>query len=143
MLLFILTHSLNFPTDSRFNTSHVTLYQISTEAKYRQHQSFNTSHVTLYLVIPFRDKYNLTFQYISCYSLSGDSPEIMIYALSFQYISCYSLSAIGSNKNIYHFAFQYISCYSLSLSRYKLFVSTDVSIHLMLLFIIPGLSIVF
>ena len=57
----------------RFNTSHVTLYhnQITTQESIKR--SFNTSHVTLYLQQMVADADEVTFQYISCYSLSNVS----------------------------------------------------------------------
>ena len=76
----------------RFNTSHVTLYLISKKLLLLVHISFNTSHVTLYpklqrvsfpptvvsihlMLLFIGEHFNgqdvtITFQYISCYSLS-------------------------------------------------------------------------
>ena len=98
----------------------------------------------------------LTFQYISCYSLSMGMRLIDADKIMFQYISCYSLSkaaryAFGSLrsfntshvtlyrklllKQYFDSRFQYISCYSLSSTTHNLISSLNVSIHLMLLFI--------
>ena len=60
----------------------------------------------------------------------------MKYRNMFQYISCYSLSGEDSSKNYEASVFQYISCYSLSwISCSFLLHLHRVSIHLMLLFI--------
>ena len=53
---------------------------------------FNTSHVTLYPTSGWDLTSPVTFQYISCYSLS-EMVKFDYYAIyMFQYISCYSLS---------------------------------------------------
>ena len=56
----------------------------------------------------------LSFQYISCYSLSNAESGIHFHAHAFQYISCYSLSEKGTTFVPSVDTFQYISCYSLS-----------------------------
>ena len=53
-----------------FNTSHVTLYQLSISNSTRTVECFNTSHVTLYRCSTCDHVTTVTFQYISCYSLS-------------------------------------------------------------------------
>ena len=97
---------------------------------------FNTSHVTLYPTSGWDLTSPVTFQYISCYSLS-EMVKFDYYAIyMFQYISCYSLSLRPQENipcqtrfNTSHVTlypevhpvsdpsstFQYISCYSLSL----------------------------
>ena len=99
------------------------------------------------------------FQYISCYSLSSSPLSVSPMYPVFQYISCYSLSEEDLQKMHNYFVFQYISCYSLSqrltedhsfqicfnTSHVTLYhhpvpsccLDTQVSIHLMLLFISP------
>ena len=91
MLLFILRQKTTDRTDGCFNTSHVTLYRRWT----------------------FQNRWQWTFQYISCYSLS--IPE----------------DVQDKIKKL----FQYISCYSLSVWSSLSFLKWFVSIHLMLLFI--------
>ena len=118
--------------------------------------SFNTSHVTLYPKDRFGLVNVITFQYISCYSLSKgrwnlnlrmkrfNTSHVTLYLTAatgqkitvvFQYISCYSLSAKNWAMDHLECEFQYISCYSLS-KCIRLYESLFlVSIHLMLLFI--------
>ena len=92
MLLFILGQKTTDRTDGCFNTSHVTLYRRWT----------------------FQNRWQWTFQYISCYSLSiPEDVQDKIKKL-FQYISCYSLSKISRPWSAVQIPFQYISCYSLS-----------------------------
>ena len=57
-------------------------------------QDFNTSHVTLYLLTSSHALFIMLFQYITCYSLSIDFFEHSDNLLEFQYISCYSLSTL-------------------------------------------------
>ena len=59
---------------ARFNTSHVTLYQYKACKLHIRPERFNTSHVTLYLEGEIIEEKPLTFQYISCYSLSISCP---------------------------------------------------------------------
>ena len=121
---------------------------------------FNTSHVTLY---PFGHHFlfwNGLFQYISCYSLSGYSflmrkqfpvsIHLMLLFIAkqlpdgrfsdeFQYISYYSLSITIQNQFGFQYSFNtsHVTLYRLSYrNSYQLIW---VSIHLMLLFIIPAL----
>ena len=61
------------------------------------------------------------------------------YTELFQYISCYSLSQTGFGIQQAINAFQYISCYSLSRGIYLRGTGSNVSIHLMLLFIFETL----
>ena len=53
---------------------------------------FNTSHVTLYQDQVRLLRKPVPFQYISCYSLSGNGMVTKMKQEMFQYISCYSLS---------------------------------------------------
>ena len=98
--------------------------------------SFNTSHVTLYRIIKAFLLELLMFQYISCYSLSLFVSFCEIKQDKFQYISCYSLSCYQLSQEVRKILFQYISCYSLSRSCEEVGGDEEVSIHLMLLFII-------
>ena len=59
------------------------------------------------------------FQYISCYSLSKKMSFEIAKKMVFQYISCYSLSLRSKDINPNRFKFQYISCYSLSVEELK------------------------
>ena len=134
MLLFIDAVHVTMLPQSRFNTSHVTLYPLYADGNDAVLESFNTSHVTLYLQSGTIFLFAIQFQYISCYSLSQwpatrplmrrVSIHLMLLFISnapasprttgtFQYISCYSLSErkqFCRNCRL----FQYISCYSLS-----------------------------
>ena len=58
------------------------------------------------------------------------------FPVEFQYISCYCLSLISISYTSWLTSFQYISCYCLSTSSRAFLISSDISIHLMLLFII-------
>ena len=54
----------------------------------------------------------------------------------FQYISCYCLSYCPSRRSLIFYEFQYISCYCLSFCFYFPVHFQNISIHLMLLFIL-------
>ena len=58
------------------------------------------------------------------------------FPVEFQYISCYCLSLISISYTSWLTSFQYISCYCLSTSSRAFLISSDISIHLMLLFIV-------
>ena len=122
----------------RFNTSHVTLYQIISKLWSIIFDCFNTSHVTLYLgerACIFRISLvsiHLMLLFIQCVdAIKGGNYE-------FQYISCYSLSQTQSVDKDHRVPFQYISCYSLSCYTHRKVSRVCVSIHLMLLFISPA-----
>ena len=97
---------------SNFNTSHVTVYHRLSLSIIHFIKNFNTSHVTVYPIHFFMYRDNFKFQYISCYCLSK------------------SLLGYGTFNR-----FQYISCYCLSESNHVLNCASNISIHLMLLFI--------
>ena len=119
MLLFIPGYRWTSRTSILFQ--YISCYSLSLTRQWsmQRYLSFNTSHVTLYLTSK-ADKTALaqTFQYISCYSLSGSCSKYITESIRFQYISCYSLSW----------------------GRRQPTEQTDVSIHLMLLFIEDELS---
>ena len=118
---------------------------------------FNTSHVTVYLGHRVMELIKDIFQYISCYCLSPEltrsrniyeyfnTSHVTVYPEGektmanmnlFQYISCYCLSTDLCVWFLRCNTFQYISCYCLSdRSESATVSSTDISIHLMLLFI--------
>ena len=148
-----------FPVYTRFNTSHVTLYRLM-QNSYQATSPFQ--YISCYSLSEDRDrncKKVQAFQYISCYSLS----HFLIFLADRSFVSIHLMllfisivSAIPSAASL----FQYISCYSLSLkasvmtgrnarfntSHVTLYLngftttlfSQCVSIHLMLLFILPG-----
>ena len=103
----------------------------------QRYLSFNTSHVTLYHLCLRTAMVIITFQYISCYSLSWSVRRRQYHLCPFQYISCYSLSMTSKHYKYFQPKFQYISCYSLS-RKYPWGNQREigVSIHLMLLFIL-------
>ena len=142
---------------SRFNTSHVTLYR-SIWCWFCRGRS-----VSIHLMLLFiqEGSYgmlgNTLFQYISCYSLSlaqasanantngFNTSHVTLYpnqfikfsnANSFQYISCYSLSAFARKylQEARSFNTSHVTLYPADIER--LYSWCDVSIHLMLLFII-------
>ena len=100
----------------------------------------------------------MLFQYISCYGLSCSSFLKSSKSIVFQYISCYGLSTRDVSINGWIIGFQYISCYGLSAQNdgqavqfmyfntshvtvYQIYripfpVLKDISIHLMLRFIV-------
>ena len=97
---------------------------------------FNTSHVVVYQLIWENDIANcLTFQYISCCSLSGTGNTFVSEYDSFQYISCCSLSTattitIKATSVSIHLMLQFIRERILGI-----ILVGCVSIHLMLQFI--------
>ena len=140
-----------------FNTSHVTLYQITRYLKQLikrfqyiscyslsrylvlvllSWKRFNTSHVTLYqakMEALFTNVTRFNTSHVTLYLQNVDYGKM---AKGFQYISCYSLSSQYPEGQVGICAwFQYISCYSLSRPVYDTIVREMVSIHLMLLFI--------
>ena len=119
-----------------FNTSHVTLYQQSTWTR------MIIYHVSIHLMLLFiyvpnaSQSDRITFQYISCYSLSGfrRSDSSFLPCFNTSHVTLYRLRKISgryaarsfntSHVTLYHMTkrqkdlrnqFQYISCYSLSL----------------------------
>ena len=112
MLLFILRQKTTDRTDGCFNTSHVTLYRRWT----------------------FQNRWQWTFQYISCYSLSVYqryyNSNIMVsihlmllfirFVITFFFeMVCFNTSHVTLYQDIVSWCgnsslFQYISCYSLS-----------------------------
>ena len=120
----------------RFNTSHVTLYLISKKLLLLVHISFNTSHVTLY---PKLQRVSFPPTVVSIHLMLlfiGEHFNGQDVTITFQYISCYSLSPGCLEHHQHPWMFQYISCYSLSHSVPEIRNSSNVSIHLMLLFIV-------
>ena len=111
------------------------------------HLRYRVPDVSIHLMLLFImsdeeiKKQYTEFQYISCYSLSQMKQSDASAFVEFQYISCYSLSLWGPGAPPARQSFQYISCYSLSKQTNKDEWFRGVSIHLMLLFIIPSHSI--
>ena len=118
---------------------------------------FKTSHVIVYLRMYSSPSITLVFQNISCYCLScyclrynllsWISKHLMLLfirsrksskftSITFQNISCYCLSAAIRAGYSVKTAFQNISCYCLSSDDLLLRSSSQISKHLMLLFII-------
>ena len=60
---------------------------------------------------------------------------------SFQYISCYCLSSKSTEQEEENMEFQYISCYCLSQLWLLLYYCLEISIHLMLLFILSPMPL--
>ena len=83
---------------------------------------------------------SILFQYISCYSLSKEGIDNMKDVRSFNtsHVTLYRENTLEAIRE--KLVFQYISCYSLSWGRRQPTEQTDVSIHLMLLFIEDELS---
>ena len=96
---------------------------------------FNTSHVTLYLEVHDKQKHCRTFQYISCYSLSGGLDKsakghtvsihlmllfitsVWFQTLILEWVSIHLMLLFiryGRCRDGIRPSFQYISCYSLS-----------------------------
>ena len=160
MLLFIIFAQINCNFLYSFNTSHVTLYQHLEQPSSSARSCFNTSHVTLYLpslvgtlsvinvsihlmLLFIGEHFNgqdvtITFQYISCYSLSEILHSDIDGTWLFQYISCYSLSESGFLQEAEHLCFNTSHVTLYHLRNLYIFLITIVSIHLMLLFIMAG-----
>ena len=81
------------------------------------------------------------FQYISCCYLSFHRLNENGNYVMFQYISCCYLSFSGTDVIMRKNMFQYISCCYLSVLAFFRFHQFPVSIHLMLLFILPALQL--
>ena len=117
MLLFISMFAFSHEKQSNFNTSHVTVYH------WQIYLLFSVNKISIHLMLLFIALHptltlkSSSFQYISCYCLSGKSFNIFSIHCSFQYISCYCLSAELLGKRYALFTFQYISCYCLSAWR--------------------------
>ena len=113
MLRFIPAPVALFFYNNNFNTSHVTVYQLTKNLHTSYCKYFNTSHVTVYLIDECQIMFNSRFQYISCYGLSApfafvgkgktnfNTSHVTVYRntrkgwkglCKFQYISCYGLS---------------------------------------------------
>ena len=118
MLLFIYTF-VHSNTPLFVISIHLMLLFIRVCTLYSQRiYNFNTSHVTVYLPLVILPTSVSSFQYISCYCLSKAFIDGYWYTLEFQYISCYCLS-----KEL--------------LDIFKFY---NISIHLMLLFIVYGIT---
>ena len=102
-----------------------------------------TNKISIHLMLLFivtvseQDSLRIVFQYISCYCLSLPGRIVSILTTDFNtsHVTVYpsfSASLLSSLSK-----FQYISCYCLSLYRRRWDYRNVISIHLMLLFIIP------
>ena len=137
MLLFIRNVRWNSRKWFGFNTSHVTLYQYKACKLHIRPERFNTSHVTLYLEGEIIEEKPLTFQYISCYSLSISCPICFFRTVVSIHLMLLFIRTPAWPLEVNQ-RFQYISCYSLSRCRHRCCYIRSVSIHLMLLFIKLG-----
>ena len=160
MLLFILPCCCPArPLSGCFNTSHVTLYPKALCPSSCSISSFNTSHVTLYHLWFVTRKSDITFQYISCYSLSIISQNNKGNFLGFNtsHVTLYLGERKAAPMIYLRFNTSHVTLYlgvciqnrsycSVSIHLMLLFIlygrriygfSTIVSIHLMLLFIFP------
>ena len=142
-----------------FNTSHITLYRRNWKRRKKVTAvsihlmllfikyglssgscgtlGFNTSHVTLYLEGEIIEEKPLTFQYISCYSLSISCPICFFRTVVSIHLMLLFIRTPAWPLEVNQ-RFQYISCYSLSRCRHRCCYIRSVSIHLMLLFIKLG-----
>ena len=98
MLLFIRAATAEFCQKYCFNTSHVTLYPSRQDSNLSLTSCFNTSHITLYRghgsysFCRIHVSIHLMLLFILSCSLRATS------LVSFQYISCYSLSDYSGGK---------------------------------------------
>ena len=142
-----------------FNTSHITLYRRNWKRRKKVTAvsihlmllfikyglssgscgtlGFNTSHVTLYLEGEIIEEKPLTFQYISCYSLSISCPICFFRTVVSIHLMLLFIRTPAWPLEVNQ-RFQYISCYSLYRCRHRCCYIRSVSIHLMLLFIKLG-----
>ena len=135
MLLFILLPVCSLLCMSRISIHLMLLFIEFGRFLNKLSDHFNTSHVTVYLPKDETEEIDVWFQYISCYCLSSPLASIAVC----KFISIHlMLLFIPKEKqdNRIEQIFQYISCYCLSdRSESATVSSTDISIHLMLLFI--------
>ena len=135
MLLFIGSILVKIAEDAEFQ--YTSCYSLSSSASCFSFllPGFNTSHVTLYRCKgPRKCPGSLvSIHLMLLFIIGGNNIDLLI--SSFQYISCYSLSILVSAHMGARTGFQYISCYSLSKYCIQKLLQTEVSIHLMLLFI--------
>ena len=118
-----------------FNTSHVTVYRLLSSFRHVRLQ------ISIHLMLLFID-----FQHTTADTLCQISIHLMLLFIIadypdgndhwiFQYISCYCLSIWNTPSVLPFLKFQYISCYCLSPYRCCYNRVSEISIHLMLLFI--------
>ena len=104
-------------------------------------QPVSIHHMLLFIrILTQTVTFQVTFQYITCYSLSGRGHNILKAIAKFQYITCYSLSnscfCVSTEKECFNTShvtlyrtrrtrtttssdqFQYITCYSLSKKKW-------------------------
>ena len=138
---YISCYSLSRSSSASTKTSPVSIHLMLLFIWKRHGDKNETRDVSIHLMLLFiltelwLGFLTVSFQYISCYSLSNPEKELVIIVNWFQYISCYSLSCTVFFSFIKHIMFQYISCYSLSPENVCRASEISVSIHLMLLFI--------
>ena len=118
-----------------FNTSHVTLYHWNFSSFNTGCFSFNTSHVTLYRPFrtrtePYKARFNTS--HVTLYHHRHFSPGLLH---SFQYITCYSLSGAQVQRTtlLNSFNTSHVTLYPRCQKRIRRML--QVSIHHMLLFI--------
>ena len=145
---------------SDFEFQYISCYGLSESTLHRSRRKlyFNTSHVTVYRAYRISSTYPLAisihlmlrfiqrqfgfrvwgsiFQYISCYGLSAASIASVIMFAWFQYISCYGLSEQNRTR-----AYQLMNFNTSHVTVYRLWWQhknkhTNISIHLMLRFIL-------
>ena len=113
MLLFILLFLTRASTYSHSNTSHVIVYRRHTPP------ACAPSGIQIHLMLLF----------------IGVLAVVVVAVGQFKYISCYCLSRADRPSLPRRHKFKYISCYCLSARRWRLSGSSEIQIHLMLLFI--------
>ena len=158
MLLFIRKRLMCSLMYWGFNTSHVVIYHEWAMQKVER-DCFNTSHVVIYQKNTYKREWKDKFQYISCcyLSLSGaaaspnsagfNTSHVVIYPVptlfpSASYV-CFNTSHVviyreKELERLRNEEFQYISCCYLSPCQPVRKGWKNVSIHLMLLFILCG-----
>ena len=113
MLLFIHLLQSRRILSRNFNTSHVTVYPLSSKFLYFIYRI--SIHLML-LFIPLVPNFSISstaFQYISCYCLSCVRLNIVKINSIFQYISCYCLSRCFQHQHIVsrHFNTSHVTVY--------------------------------
>ena len=138
MLLFIKWHSGSCWRIPAFQYISCYSLSVATGSWTRKHMRFNTSHVTLYQFSErthfwkVRVSIHLMLLFIVLPGRSMSHPD----SFNTSHVTLY-LWKLAWSPN--HLAFQYISCYSLSHWIVNTKIQNNVSIHLMLLFISPGI----
>ena len=135
MLLFISRRQCNPGSFSYVSIHLMLLFILKIISERLNYLRFNTSHVTLYRSSDEAVQFFRPFQYISCYSLSCSTDLQPVFVLCFNtsHITLYRQTPEGIVSSYSSFNTSHVTLYRLKTILYLR--RTEVSIHLMLLFI--------